>query len=695
MHRFSSSLAVSIALIALVPIGAFAQHDTDSPELVDFDFTPNTVDVTAGSAAVTCEMSFVDSISGVESSYCFFYPPSGSPTHSCPGELVSGDAHNGSYACDVVIPQYVEAGLWRARVSAQDEARNVVSHLAHSLAELGFPSLLEVTSNEDNQPPTLVDFDFNPKSVDVTAGSATVTCEMTLADPLSGVASSECFFFSPPGSFYRSCLGSLDTGDLRNGTHNCDVVIPQYSREGTWSVFVSVTDEARNGRAYTETDLANLGFPSQLDVTSNEDIEPPTLVSFNFDPRNVDVTGDSRTVSCEMSVTDSAAGVGLSLCRLLPPRGFPQQYCYGTLASGDELDGTYTCDVVFPQYVEEGTWRVVVVVQDLVENSRGYLENDLAELGFPSLLDVEFLNGPPRAAIAGPLDGSRVRGNSLTIRGRLNSGNPGDLHTIFGVLFKYRSLPDGSFSPIPARTAIHPNPDATYPYFIHWDVSGVADGDYELRAVAHDLDGIPDPSPEAITITIAQTGVVDIDENFSEENVQESHSGVSNGGDSFVESADSIDASTVTALVIPAGALTLSSDTAILSYSDFLSELAVAQEVEQIVGAVVDFTLESGQADFESGLTGDLIISYSDYDQDGYVDGTGIPESGLELRYYDPVADAYVPMPSWTVMTEHNMVHADTPFTGRFAVIPEPSRLLMLSAGMCLLTGLYRLRRRA
>jgi hypothetical protein len=85
---------------------------------------------------------------------------------------------------------------------------------------------------------------------------------------------------------------------------------------------------------------------------------------------------------------------------------------------------------------------------------------------------------------------------------------------------------------------------------------------------------------------------------------------------------------------------------------------------------------------------------YSDYDQDGFVDGTGIPEGGLELRRYDPFADAYVPIPGSTVMTEHNMVHADASSTGRYGIVPEPSRWMMVSAGICLLAGLYRLRHR-
>ena len=72
------------------------------------------------------------------------------------------------------------------------------------------------------------------------------------------------------------------------------------------------------------------------------------------------------------------------------------------------------------------------------------------------------------------------------------------------------------------------------------------------------------------------------------------------------------------------------------------------------------------------------------------MDGTGIPEGELELRYYDDGAGAYVPMPGWTVMTEHNMVHGDTAFTGRFAVVPEPSRWLLLVAGLGLLAILNR-----
>lgn len=91
----------------------------------------------------------------------------------------------------------------------------------------------------------------------------------------------------------------------------------------------------------------------------------------------------------------------------------------------------------------------------------------------------------------------------------------------------------------------------------------------------------------------------------------------------------------------------------------------------------------------------DLVVSYSDADQDGYVDGTGIPEGDLELRYYDDGVGVYVPMPSWTVMTEHNQIHTGTTSTGRFGIVPEPSTGMLLLFGTAGLVGLAAMRRGA
>jgi len=67
---------------------------------------------------------------------------------------------------------------------------------------------------------------------------------------------------------------------------------------------------------------------------------------------------------------------------------------------------------------------------------------------------------------------------------------------------------------------------------------------------------------------------------------------------------------------------------------------------------LVELPLQSDQTYFEVVLANDLIASLSDYDQDGYVDGTDIPENELELRYYDSAVGARVPILACTVIEE-------------------------------------------
>jgi hypothetical protein len=399
------------------------------------------------------------------------------------------------------------------------------------------------------------------------------------------------------------------------------------------------------------------------------DTEPPVLVDFDFNPKTVDVTDGPADITCTMTVIDSPAGVAEARCQFDSPVAGQWEACSAsTPSAGTANDGTFVCVATIEQYAAEGTWLPRVYLNDSVDNWLWYSNSYLRDQGFPADLGVGYVSGTPRVVISTPKDGRRIRGNSVTVRARLAQGSPDDVSPTLGVRFEYRPLPIGSFTPIPARHANHPNPDTTFPYFIHWDVSAVPDGDYELRALAHDLDGVPDPAPEVITITIDHAGPADVDENVTAEGVQENRTVLDDPAENPIGSGDQTEASTATEVIVPAGALTSPTDTAILSYPDPATEEPNLEQPEQSIDAFVDLALESGQTDFEGGLTSDLNVSYSDHDQDGVVDGTSIREDELELRYYDSGSGQYIRMPGWIIMTEHNMVHADTPFTGRFAL---------------------------
>ena len=179
---------------------------------------------------------------------------------------------------------------------------------------------------------------------------------------------------------------------------------------------------------------------------------------------------------------------------------------------GDKFDGVWTCDVVVPQYTQEGTWAVEqVTLRDFIENVSVYSTQDLQALGLPTDLTVGFITGTPATSLSSPTNGKRVRGNSLTIKAELAQGSPDDVSPTLGVRFDFRALPSGVFSRAPGEKRQPPQPGHNLSVILptgSWVVSGVAAGDYALRAVAHDLSDVPDPTPETITVTIDHVGVV-------------------------------------------------------------------------------------------------------------------------------------------------------------------------------------------
>jgi hypothetical protein len=109
----------------------------------------------------------------------------------------------------------------------------------------------------DTDPPVLVDFDFNPKSVDVSTQAQNVTCTMSATDVPSGVNTVGCQFQSPSGSGIGCAAGSPPpSGDRFDGVWTCDVTIPQNGEAGVWTVSrVDAYDEAGNMRRYLTPEL--------------------------------------------------------------------------------------------------------------------------------------------------------------------------------------------------------------------------------------------------------------------------------------------------------------------------------------------------------------------------------------------------------------------------------------------------------
>jgi hypothetical protein len=250
------------------------------------------------------------------------------------------------------------------------------------------------TQVQDIIPPNLIELSFSPTSIDVSAGSQTLTVNARITDALSGYQSGSLHFRSPSGQQFR--FGDLGpsqriSGDVFDGTYQTTVTLQQFSEAGTWQLNVFVLDAVGNGRFFTDTDLANLGFATQLEVTGGPDLAPPELMELSFSPASIDVSTGLQVVTLNARIRDALSGYQSGSLHFRSPSG--QQFRFGDLGanqrvSGDGFDGNYQTTVPFQQFSEAGTWKLNVFVLDAVGNGRFFTDTDLTNLGFATDLQV-------------------------------------------------------------------------------------------------------------------------------------------------------------------------------------------------------------------------------------------------------------------------------------------------------------------
>ncbi len=164
-----SSLTLIILILILTFIFAIpltidlnAQvEDTTPPELVEFSFTPTTVDVSSAPQMVACILRITDDLSGFKYGIWRFTSPSGE-YHTLPSigwVILSGDARDGVYRATLTVPAFSEAGLWYIpELEIRDAVGNRRYFTETDLIGLGFPTKLEITSVIE------IDIDIKPGS---------------------------------------------------------------------------------------------------------------------------------------------------------------------------------------------------------------------------------------------------------------------------------------------------------------------------------------------------------------------------------------------------------------------------------------------------------------------------------------------------------------------------------------------------
>ena len=372
----TTRLSLRVGLIAVLFLvaswsRATAQCDTTAPALTGFSFTPSSVDTTLASRTVTCNMTLTDALSGVVSAGCRFTTSDFLHTASCSSAApTSGTPQNGVWSCVVTLPRYAPSGIWDASVTASDAVGND-ANIDPSVD--GFPSMLSVTSDPDLVAPALTLFTLVPGTVNVSAASQTVTCNMTLTDAKSGVASALCFLAAPDSQQTVGCGSNTPSSGTRNsGTFSCVITVPRYADAGTWIPQAFATDLVGNSPSAPFMPAATLVVTSVP-----EDITAPSLTpTFDFNPKTISTGGGAKTVTCTIPVADSPAGVNSATCSFsitgfVPPFDFvnQSQSCTATApTTGTRNSGTFQCNVTFPRYSANGLWSSDVTLDDLAGN---------------------------------------------------------------------------------------------------------------------------------------------------------------------------------------------------------------------------------------------------------------------------------------------------------------------------------------
>jgi hypothetical protein len=263
--------------------------------------------------------------------------------------------------------------------------------------------------------------------------------------------------------------------------------------------------------------------------------------------------------------------------------------------------------------------------------------------------------------------GQGIFGDKITVTAELLAGKIAQAKEL---LFQYRSSGSGSWLDIiPATPVLHPNPAPAYPFFVHWDTGSLPVGEYQLRAVASDLDGALDIAPQFITVakTAAGTSLYGYVDGITGEDRLLDPVTYTGGCDSYLGE------NLFTGLdwvKVPTGAV--SPDTRLTCTMENAADLySLVPSGWQPSGVFRTFGLESGQTTLSGAAQAQVHLPYQDTDNNGVVDTGTAQARNMRLFAYDADTTTWGRLNSQTDLRTHELCGL-TPHFSLFSPLEEP-----------------------
>lgn len=373
--------------------------DSEAPKLREFSVLDPEINTENEAAWVRLTFRVTDDLSGLrrEPSLSITHPGS-SQRQWATVEKTAGDRMDSTYSARVLMPHYAAQGRWEVGISFTDRQGNDDWLDGATLADLGFANGFDQTGLGDSEAPEIQSVSVNRTSADTSGAAQNFTFSIRVTDDMSGVPIewfnavdvSARFMDNGNQQFSAGNFVRLSGTDL-DGIYQGTLTLPRYTRQGTLSLWLQGIDRAGNGNGLMPSDLANRGFPSQINQTGVGDTEAPKVLTFSVTPDQIDTTTESAIVTVRMRVTDNLAGVGEYgvSTNALPSNGdgFGE---FIPRISGNELDGIYEGTIEIPDGTANGPIRFVPSAYDQASNGTNYFWDKLDDLGFDHIVN----NGP-------------------------------------------------------------------------------------------------------------------------------------------------------------------------------------------------------------------------------------------------------------------------------------------------------------